>query len=446
MADLKLIHNGAEETFTGVSKVKLPNPDGVLVVFSEGEAESISVPSFTYDDNGNYVLTPEIGKLYNSVTISKPDTLVPANIKEGVDINGIIGTFAGGKPETNYITSADFSSGDMEILSPAGYALASVTINKPSTLLPENIRNGVNIAGVLGTFVESDGTKTQLFSPKIELSLNWEAFAADITSAVFNIIPASDNGGVETSYEMVGIIPVDSVFNLLLELIISENPDLDDEFESAVAQMTALQKVEVINNEMGLSSEESILDNGVPSIVADVEDTTTTTIPLVNLLEYCMFGRVGVAVRAQAETYRSSPISNVAYLAASQIMLLDMNNQSMINYGEAASASMEGATQGATIILSAEGEPTNLVLIDADSQMYVIPVDFGDGQSLTEVFVYVGHYNPLTNQAVFDGMLEGYTFDTTTSTLKIPIVGNPLVAISKTQLSEEEIQLLTQLS
>lgn len=43
--------------------------------------------------SGNQTLTPTEGKVFSSVTLTKPDTLLPENIKKGVTICGIEGTY-----------------------------------------------------------------------------------------------------------------------------------------------------------------------------------------------------------------------------------------------------------------------------------------------------------------------------------------------------------------
>lgn len=45
----------------------------------------------------------------------------------------------------------DFSSGDMPISAPDGYAFTGGTIKKPETLVPENIAKDVEVAGIVGT-------------------------------------------------------------------------------------------------------------------------------------------------------------------------------------------------------------------------------------------------------------------------------------------------------
>lgn len=46
--------------------------------------------------SGNQVISNTSGKYMTSVTVKKPSTLIPSNIKKGVDIGGVVGTFEGG--------------------------------------------------------------------------------------------------------------------------------------------------------------------------------------------------------------------------------------------------------------------------------------------------------------------------------------------------------------
>lgn len=45
--------------------------------------------------SGNQVVTPDSGKVLSQVTVTKPSTLVPENIKSGVSIGGVTGTYEG---------------------------------------------------------------------------------------------------------------------------------------------------------------------------------------------------------------------------------------------------------------------------------------------------------------------------------------------------------------
>lgn len=94
MADVKLLkYDGTEQRYLGVERVQLAKVDGGTAIFSEGEAV------------------------------------------EGIEI------------------SPDFSSGDMPVIAPTGTLVKSAYITKPEALKPENIRKGVNVAGIVGDLI-----------------------------------------------------------------------------------------------------------------------------------------------------------------------------------------------------------------------------------------------------------------------------------------------------
>ena len=94
MADVKLLkYDGTEQQYLGVERVQLAKVDGGTAIFSEGEAV------------------------------------------EGIEI------------------SPDFSSGDMPVIAPTGTLVKSAYITKPEALKPENIRKGVNVAGIVGDLI-----------------------------------------------------------------------------------------------------------------------------------------------------------------------------------------------------------------------------------------------------------------------------------------------------
>lgn len=100
---------------------------------------------------GDQVVSSEEGELLTKTTIKKPNTLIPDNIKKNVNIGGVVGTFIGNTEQR--LTGANFADGDM-VIRPysADKVFDVVTIKKPETLLPENIKAGVSVAGVLGAY------------------------------------------------------------------------------------------------------------------------------------------------------------------------------------------------------------------------------------------------------------------------------------------------------
>lgn len=60
-----------------------------------------------------------------------------------------------GKPEQSKTVSLDMASGDQVIVPDEDYTLSQVTIEKPATLVPQNIKENINIGGVIGSFSSS---------------------------------------------------------------------------------------------------------------------------------------------------------------------------------------------------------------------------------------------------------------------------------------------------
>lgn len=110
--------------------------------------------------SGNQVVSPDSGKVLNKVTITKPATLVASNIKKGVTIGGVAGSYAPTFTTETKTVALAMGSGNQVISKTSGKdGMTQVTVTKPSTMLPANIKKGVNIGGVTGTYEgESSGS------------------------------------------------------------------------------------------------------------------------------------------------------------------------------------------------------------------------------------------------------------------------------------------------
>lgn len=120
------------------TKADLPDP-----VYQSKAVTATEFPTVVVADSGYDALS--------KATVYSPTGLEASNIRSGVTIAGITGTYGGEAPELQQKT-ASTTSLPQTITADSGYdGLLSVTIPKPSELKPENIVAGVTIFGVTGT-------------------------------------------------------------------------------------------------------------------------------------------------------------------------------------------------------------------------------------------------------------------------------------------------------
>lgn len=140
--------HGKDHEFTGHDTVYIRNAGGDAQPYTHGLLGSdIETPADF--SGGDMVLTAEDGDFMKNVTVTKPETLTPDNVREGVTIAGVEGTVEVLDPLQTSV-NLDFSDGDMEITPESGKAFTNVTIPVPAGLIPENIAEGVDIAGIIG--------------------------------------------------------------------------------------------------------------------------------------------------------------------------------------------------------------------------------------------------------------------------------------------------------
>lgn len=140
MADIVLKdRNGSNVTYAGIETVTFDTTtEGVQATYTKGVAvEDLEIiPDFS---GGDMAVSAAEGTLVKSAVIRKP---VTEEVAVGEDI------------------PMDFSGGTMEILpSAADRFLSRVTVAKPEALIPENIAEGVDIGGIIGTLVAGGGAK-----------------------------------------------------------------------------------------------------------------------------------------------------------------------------------------------------------------------------------------------------------------------------------------------
>lgn len=102
-----------------------------------------------------------------SAFILTPQYFEAENIKKGVEIAGVVGTYDNRLPEEE--KTAKIETYPAIFIPSAGKTMSKVTVTAPDNLAPENIKNGVTIAGVTGTY--GDGlrfnTECHVISPDV---------------------------------------------------------------------------------------------------------------------------------------------------------------------------------------------------------------------------------------------------------------------------------------
>ncbi len=115
--------------------------------------------SFVDEDNNiideQKVLPTKSYFTMSEVDIQRPLMLDPQNIKKDVDIAGIVGTYEPNiYPRIYDLLRLDNPDGIIVYNTPSGYdGIEGVEITIPSSAAPENIKQGVNIGGIVGTYV-----------------------------------------------------------------------------------------------------------------------------------------------------------------------------------------------------------------------------------------------------------------------------------------------------
>lgn len=117
--------------------------------------------SGTFDlsmSDGDQVITPNEGRVFSKVTVKKPDTLVAENIRKDINIGGVVGNLKPYVPVVSSELNVEPKT-EIQIFTPSENEyydkvnVGAVTSSIDSNIVPENIRNNVEILGVKGTML-----------------------------------------------------------------------------------------------------------------------------------------------------------------------------------------------------------------------------------------------------------------------------------------------------
>lgn len=123
------------------------------------------VKGLTIDKNGTYNAKDSEVDGFNIVTVNVQPTLQ----EKSITVNGVVTPDDGfqglskvtvdvpATPVEEKTVTLDLAAGNQVITPTAGKNISKVTITKPAELLPENIKKGITIAGVVGTYEAAVG-------------------------------------------------------------------------------------------------------------------------------------------------------------------------------------------------------------------------------------------------------------------------------------------------
>lgn len=152
---------------------------------------------------------------YAPVNVSAVDSTIDnnitaENIRSGVEILGVEGTYEG-TVINNQNKSVIPSAIEQQITADSGYTgLGTVTVSGDSDLVSENIKSGVNIFGVVGNVVESNNTTTTI-TPTTSLQMitpdsPYNGFSSVTVDAVTNSIDKNiAAGNIKKDVTILGV-------------------------------------------------------------------------------------------------------------------------------------------------------------------------------------------------------------------------------------------------
>lgn len=157
--------NGQDTEYAEVQKIKVNMADGTSTLWINEATIPTQVEKEVQLDlsSGNQTVTPGFREVFSSVVIQKPTTLLPENIKNGINIAGVQGEFDNPEEISTEITP-NFAQGNVVVTPETGKVFSEVTVVKPTNLIPENIKKATQIAGIDGnlTFIEDVATENEM--------------------------------------------------------------------------------------------------------------------------------------------------------------------------------------------------------------------------------------------------------------------------------------------
>lgn len=121
--------------------------DDNIIIGGAGEVQEKTVTP----DAAGQIVRPDTGyDALSKVIVNGDADLVPENVKDGVNIFGVTGNYDNRKPEQEKVVTP--TPQGSEILPDSGKVLSKVTVQGDKDLVAENVKKDVEIFGVVGTY------------------------------------------------------------------------------------------------------------------------------------------------------------------------------------------------------------------------------------------------------------------------------------------------------
>lgn len=188
-------YNASNDKLEGYSSVTVNVADVPAVVKELNVTPTISSQTIRPEEGVDGFSVVNV----SAVTSSIDGNILAGNIKSGVEILGVEGTYEG-TVINNQNKSVIPSAIEQQITADSGYTgLGTVTVSGDSDLVSENIKSGVNIFGVVGNVVESNNTTTTI-TPTTSLQMitpdsPYNGFSSVTVDAVTNSIDENITAG-----------------------------------------------------------------------------------------------------------------------------------------------------------------------------------------------------------------------------------------------------------
>ena len=183
---------GDDVTYYGVETVTFDtNIEGRQQTYTKGVLMGGVDIDLDLENGDQAIIVPE-GYLMKQATIKKPENLTPENIREGESIAGIEGTLPAYEVLENVPIDLDFSNGNQSMTVPDENVVKSAIIQRPETLIPENIAEGVDIAGIIGTLA-AGGAKVEAGTFTGQNNVQTVAHSLGVTPDIIIFYTSSDN-------------------------------------------------------------------------------------------------------------------------------------------------------------------------------------------------------------------------------------------------------------